>query len=81
MTVKCTKYDSFMTMKISVKSEWFFFLFIIKLTENMTKAFQENFLFVTLKKVAEMTICPSKTAGKLIKNSTGMKKKPRFRRA
>ena len=31
----------------------FFFLFIIKLTENMTKAFQENFLFVTLKKVAE----------------------------
>jgi len=30
-----------------------FFLFIIKLTENMTIAFQENFLFVTLKKVAE----------------------------
>ena len=30
-----------------------FFLFIIKLTENMTIDFQENFLFVTLKKVAE----------------------------
>lgn len=53
MTVKCTKYDSFMTMEIYVKYALFFSIIIIKLTDYMTIAFQENFLFVTLKKVAE----------------------------
>ena len=42
-----------MTMEIYVKYALFFSIIIIKLTDYMTIAFQENFLFVTLKKVAE----------------------------